>query len=125
DAVRATTASSGARAVFVTKLSADGRQVLYSALIGGRNTGNSNNLDSGQGIAVNAGGEAFITGTRTTVNFPVTTGALRPPNYNFGPGRTGNMAFVAKLRADGRNLILSAIIGPNSEGTAIAVVWVG
>jgi hypothetical protein len=56
---------------FVTKWSADGSQILYSTYLGG--SGN----DGGRGIATDAGGNAYITGSATSANFPTTSGAYQ------------------------------------------------
>jgi len=64
----------GARAtgrdIFVTKLDPTGRQVIYSTLIGGRNS------DDGVAIAVTAAGEAVVAAYTTSDNFPLKSPAL-------------------------------------------------
>ena len=57
---------------FVTKLNATGSDLLYSTFLGG-----SGNFDFGTDIAVDASGNAYITGDTASPDFPVTPGAFR------------------------------------------------
>jgi hypothetical protein len=54
---------------FVTRLSADGRGLVYSTYLGG--TG----WDEGRGIAVDQGGDAYLTGPTGSFDFPTTPDA--------------------------------------------------
>lgn len=76
----------GASDAFVTKISSAGTALIYSTYLGG------NSSDQGNGIAVDASGNAYVTGTTSSVNFP-TVGAFQPTNKNAD-------AFVAKLGAE-------------------------
>ncbi len=77
--------------VFVAKLNAAGTGLVYSTYLGG------DGQDHGSAIAVDASGNAYITGYTGSTNFPVAN-ALRPT-------RTGSFnAFVAKLDPTGANL---------------------
>lgn len=83
----------------------------YSTYLGG------NSSDSGQAIAVDADGNAYITGYTYSANFPTTAGATQP-------GLGGAIdAFVAKLNASGTQLLYSTYLGGTSddEGLGIAV----
>ena len=65
--------------VFVTKLNPAGTALVYSTFVGG------SNLDFGNGIAIDASGNAYVTGTTKSSNFPVTGSAFDrsiniPPN---------------------------------------------
>jgi hypothetical protein len=99
---------------FVTKLKFDGSAILYSTYLGG--TG----FDQGLGIAVDGVGNAFVTGTTSSTNFP-TANALQPafgggdPNY---PSRSKGDAFVAKFdttQSGDASLIYSTYLGGNDE----------
>src|SRR5262249_8836214 len=75
----------------------------------------------GRSIASDASGNAYITGTTSSMDFPTTVGAFQTV---FG----GGDAFVTKLSADGTTLIYSTLLGgdvPNNIGNAIAVDVVG
>ncbi len=88
---------------FVTKLSADGSSLVYSTYLGG------GYWDEGFGIAVDAGGAAYVTGHTWSTNFP-TTGGVYDESYN------GNYdAFVTKLSADGSSLVYSTYLGGNDN----------
>ena len=75
---------------FVTKLNTTGSDLLYSTFLGG-----TSNFDFGTDIAVDASGNAFITGDTASANFPVTPDALRT-TLRFGE-RDG---FVAKFNTN-------------------------
>ncbi len=103
---------------FVVKLNADGNALLYSTYFGGG--GN----DAGLGIAVDAWGDAYVTGGASVLSmddFPTTTGAFQRV---FGGGM--NDAFVAKFdpsRAGPASLVYSTFLGGGDieRGNSIAV----
>jgi hypothetical protein len=70
---------------FLTKLNATGSALLDSTFLGGRD------FDAGSGIAVDAAGDAYVTGFTDSTNFPTTGSAFRP----VAPG--GSNAFVARF----------------------------
>lgn len=91
--------SGGGADVFVTKLNATGTTLLYSTYLGG------SGYDEGNAIAVDAAGQAYLTGSTESPNFPVTPGAM-DTTYN------GNIdAFALKLNSNGSQLIYSTFIG--------------
>ncbi len=97
--------------VFVAKLSADGSELEYSTYLGGENH------DTGQSIAVDANGAAYVTGRTLSGNFPTTPGAFRTPH----PSPGGWAAFVTKLDASGSALSYSTFIHDGSQGLGVAV----
>ncbi len=114
--------------VFVTKLNAAGSGLVYSAIIGGtrpirhvddrgREEYLFNNI--GRGIAVDAGGNVYVTGSTHTANFPTTPGAIQAQTAITKPV---NEAFVFKLNASGNALVYSTLLGQgNANGNALAV----
>jgi hypothetical protein len=78
--------------------------VVYSTYIGSQTGG-----DFSDGIAVDAAGNAYITGQTLGADFPTTSGAL-DPTFN-----TPNDAFVTKMSPDGRSLIYSTYLGGNGN----------
>lgn len=84
---------------FVTKWSADGSQVLYSTYLGG------SGRDQANAIAVDGNGSAYVTGVTSSSDFPTTPGAFQTKLTT-----TADM-FVAKLSADGSQLIYSTLLG--------------
>ena len=102
-------AHGGGQDAFVTKLDPTSA-LVYSTYLGG------NNLDFGQGIAVDAAGNAYVIGYTYSTNFP-TAGTPSQPAY------AGNIdAFVTKLGPTSA-LIYSTYLGGNSSdlGFGIAV----
>lgn len=96
-----THAGGGLDDAFVLKLNPSGSSLLYSTLIGGTNT------DSGYDIAINAAGNAYVTGPTYSSNFPTTAGVYDTThNGQFD-------TFAAKLNAAGSSLIYSTYIGGN------------
>ena len=109
----------GYKEVFVTKLDATGQTLLYSTYLGGSND------DEGHGIAVDAAGNAYITGYTYSPDFPIAH-ALQSSNQGY-PYNSSN-AFVTKLDATGQTLLYSTYLGghsnyyyPGDRGNSIAV----
>lgn len=92
--------------VFVVKLSPAGDRVIYSTFLGG--TGR----DLGGKIAVDEAGNAYVIGSTSSADFPVTPGAFQT---KFKGGETTPAArgdiFVAKLSPDGSRLVYCTYIG--------------
>jgi hypothetical protein len=115
---------------FVTKLNATGSTILYSTYLGGSgfDNGNSNRfLGDGVGdIAVDAGGNAYVTGSTQSADFPVTPDAFQGTDGG-GVCTPGSVscpdAFVTKLNADGSRLLYSTYLGGSDidEGFGIAL----
>jgi Beta-propeller repeat len=97
---------------FVSKLNGTGSALIYSTYLGG------SSYDEGSGIAVDASGNAYVTGWTASGNFPTTAGAFQT---TFGEGYDD--AFVSKLNGTGSALIYSTYLGGSSydEGHGIAV----
>ncbi len=97
---------------FVTKLSADGSTVLYSTYLGGGED------DYVWDIAVDAGGQAYVTGYTRSDDFP-----LASPLQGTLGGPVAYDAFLAKVNATGSALIFSTYLGgsgnENAESVAI------
>jgi len=103
--------NAGGKDVFVTKLNPNGSGVVYSTYIGG-------SLDDyGYGIAIDAEGNVFVTGTTASANYPTTAGVMQAVKSG------GTDVFVTKLNATGSALLYSTFLGgtSNDEGFGIAV----
>jgi hypothetical protein len=91
---------------FVAKLNPSGSGLVYSTYLGG------NGLDWGNGIAVDAYGNVYVTGISGSTDFPTTPGAFQPAE---GGG------FVTKLDATGSSLVYSTYLGGGAQAAGIAV----
>jgi uncharacterized repeat protein (TIGR01451 family) len=94
--------SAGERDALLTKINPTGSAFVYSTYIG---------AGGAAGIAVDAAGDAFVTGGAAS-DFPMTPGAFQA---------TGNGPFVTKLNAAGSALIYSSRLGGSGSGAGIAV----
>jgi hypothetical protein len=120
----------GTVAAFLTKISAAGDRIVYSALISGtaKDCGlgsscfTSSRNTSGVSVAVDASGNACLSGNTDTSNLPATPGVLLAQ---------GTGAFVAKIKGDGSGLAYLTYVGathypsppstnPANTATAIA-----
>ena len=99
---------------FVLKLNPAGSALTYSTYLGGGAD------ESAAAVALDAGGNAYVTGFTTSTDFPV-TGPLQPANN--GGEKLGSDAFVAKLSADGSQVVYATYLGGSSDdaGNGIAV----
>lgn len=93
---------------FVTKLNPNGTGLIYSTYLGG------NLLDEPNSIAIDAAGNAYISGITFSGNFPVTSAAFQ--TINNSAGTNGFNAFVTKLNASGSALIYSTYLGGADSG---------
>jgi Beta-propeller repeat len=124
--------NSGLSDAFITKFNSNGTGVIYSTYIGGSGS------EQGNGIAVDHNGAAYITGSTTSTDFPITVGAIQAtcgPGYTIDPVtcaltavsscQAGNYpdAFAAELSSDGTTLVYSTYLGGSLDdyGTGIAV----
>src|SRR5262245_21272340 len=81
---------------FVTKLNPTAPQVLWSTLLPG---------GGAAGVAPDAAGNVWITGTTSSATFPVTAGAMQTTFKGVADG------FIAELSSDGAALLYSTFIG--------------
>jgi hypothetical protein len=92
---------------FVTKLNPTGSALLYSTYLGRA-------YDSGSGIAIDKLGNAYVTGTTDSTEFPTTPGA-------FQRNCVSGCAFVSKFNAVGSALLYSTYLGGTASGGASAI----
>jgi len=99
---------------FVTKFDASGSNLVYSTYLGGTAPGH---VDRGNAIAVDASGNAYITGQTNDLNFPTTPGAYSPAPGAGTVGLCGNCidGWVAKLDPTGSSLLFSTYLTGNSN----------
>ena len=96
---------------FVSKISPSGSALVYSTLLGGKET------DLAGRIAVDSADNVYLTGYTESDDFPT----MNPLQPSFGGG--GSDAFVAKLNPAGSALVYSTYLGGtgNDLGSGIAV----
>src|SRR5216117_1725182 len=101
---------------FVAKLNPAGSALVYSTYLGG------SGFDSGAGIVVDAAGNAYVTGSTASTDFPTTAGAFQTAFAGSGPFGFGD-AFVTKLDPTGSALVYSTYLGGSGDdlGSGIAV----
>ena len=94
--------------VFVAKVAAAGTSLVYAGYIGG------SGFDVGNGIAVDASGNSYVTGSTGSTAFPVIGGL--DPTYNLGGD-----AFVAEVAAAGTSLLYAGYLGGSSGDTGFGI----
>ncbi len=95
--------------VFVAKLNPTGSGLLYSTFLGG------SSFENGSSIAVDAAGNAYVTGNTWSSDFPTTAAA-----YQTTHGGASD-AFVAKLNAAGSALVYSTLLGGSGSDFGLAI----
>jgi len=118
---------------FVAKLNPDGTRLIYSSYLGGNGgTGISTGSDEGSAIAVDAAGNAYVTGNTQSFDFPTTPGAFQTQNgggvcdYFGSPCRD---AFVAKITAGGPGVAFPTTLAVTptevAPGGTVTATWAG
>jgi hypothetical protein len=105
---------------FVAKLNPSATALVYSTYLGGSGGFIPANPgfpvvggDQATGLAIDNSGNAYITGSTASADFPVTAGAYQSKN-NY-PADTGYNAFVAELNPAGSALTYSTYLGGNGS----------
>lgn len=98
---------------FVTKLSTDGTSLVYSTFLGGTGA----NGDSANAIAVDALGDAYVVGSASSTDFPITS-ATAYQTINKGGG-----GFFTELNPTGSSLVYSTYLS-GSAGDRLASIAV-
>jgi len=109
--------SGGGNDVFVTKLDPAGSALVYSTYLGG------SGFEWGLGVAVDAVGNAHVTGYTSSINFPTTPGAFQPiPADPIGSQFANHTdAFVTKLNPAGSSLVYSTYLGGSGGDTGAGI----
>lgn len=93
---------------FLTKISPSGTNSIYSLFLGGTNQ------DAGSGVAANAAGLAFVTGSTRSPDFPIF------PTNQFGLA-SGLDAFVTIIGATGTNPVFSTFLGGSGDNAGYRI----
>jgi len=100
-----TTSQGGSEDAFVTKLNPTFSGLVYSTYLGGSGD------DLGLGVRVDSVGDAYVTGSTTSSNFPHTAA--------FGSGSGDSVSFVTRLNPSGNGLVYSTVLhGASASGVA-------
>jgi hypothetical protein len=96
---------------FVTKMNNDGTALVYSTYLGGNGT------DVGHGIAVDAFGNAYVTGETNSTNFPL----ANPVQNSCACSSFSHDVFVTKLNSAGNALVYSTYLGGSEDDVGLAI----
>jgi hypothetical protein len=103
---------------FVTKLNPGGSALVYSTFLGGSST------DWGTAIALDSSGNAYVTSSTASSDFPITAGAFQTTFAGIGPcayyAICGDVA-ISKLNPAGSALVYSTFLGGSSDERAFDI----
>ena len=101
----------------MTEFNSTGTDLVYSTYLGGGEDGED---DYGYGIAVDTSGNAYVTGSTSSSDFPTTPGAFQTTKNG---DTLGFDAFVTELNPTGTGLLYSTYLGGSDSdyGKGIAV----
>jgi hypothetical protein len=105
---------------FVTELNATATAFVYSTYLGGSFS------DFANGIAVDASGNAYVTGETLSTDFPATFGSFQTTcgtdaNCNAAGGAVFSDAFVARINAGVGTLHYATYLGGSSDDTGLGI----
>lgn len=106
---------SGGYDVFVSKISPDGTQLLYSTYIGGKDD------DFGQDIVVDNEGKAYITGITRSSNYPFTSRAYDNTYNDTASSKNRGDCFISKLDETAIRLEYSSYFGGKHTDGAYSI----
>ena len=92
---------------FVTQINSTGSIIVYSSYLGG------SGVDTGQGIAVDSTGNAYVTGFTESANFPLVD--------SYQSANRSADAFVTKVNFNGTGLIYSTYLGGSAADYGQAI----
>jgi hypothetical protein len=94
--------------LFLTKFSPGGNALVYSTYLGGTGT------DNGFAVALDGGGNAYVTGSTSSSDFPTL-------NAYDGTQNGAYDAFITKFSAAGNTLVYSSFLGSSGQDAAHAI----
>lgn len=96
----------GYQDAFIAKFDSIGSSLIYSTLLGGREQ------QTGESIALDVAGDAYVTGWTTSPDFPTTASAfITTPDNATCTALSCQNAFVTKLNETGSSLTYSTLLG--------------
>jgi hypothetical protein len=103
---------------FVARIAANGRSLVYSTYLGG------NSADIARGIDVDDDGNAYVTGSTGSTDFPrarAFQNSMRGRHCGPPPGVPCRQAFLSKLAPTGKSLVYSTYLGGMEHDDAYGV----
>ncbi len=88
-----------------------GASLTYATYLGGTD-GTNDNSDQIGGIAVDAAGNAYVTGNTQSYDFPVT---VNTPSYCTATSGCQNTGFLTKINPAGSSLVWSTLVGATNN----------
>ena len=95
---------------FITKLNPSGTALVYSTYLGG------SKATFGDAIEIDGAGNAYVTGSTSSLDFPITADAFQT-SLAVHAGGGGTDAFVTKLNSSGSGLVYSTYLGGDNTET--------
>jgi beta-propeller repeat-containing protein len=99
---------------FVAKIAPEGSLAVYSTYLGGSG---AEDLQTHTGIAIDSGGDAFVTGDTLSTDFPM----KNPLQATKGGSATTTDAFVTKINPDGSDFVYSTYLGGSSDDNGLGI----
>jgi Abnormal spindle-like microcephaly-assoc'd, ASPM-SPD-2-Hydin/Beta-propeller repeat len=100
---------------FVTKLNPGGSALGYSTYLGG--SGQTGKFDNATGVAVDSSGNAYVTGSTPSTDFPITSGTA----YQIVNNGTPTSCFLTELNSNGAALMYSTYLGGSGSDSCTAI----
>jgi hypothetical protein len=99
----------GSSDAFISELSSDGSQLLYSSFLGG------SNYDAPVGVALDNTGNLFVAGWTMSTDFPVSANAYQGSVSPNGGGQYGVYGFLVKLNPGFQTVSYSTYLGGSAQ----------
>ncbi len=101
--------------IFVVKLGVTGAGYTYSTLLGG------SLYDISNDIAIDGEGNAYLTGTTKSLNFPLSANPVQDIHAGSDDGANFGDVFVTKLNTTGTNIVYSTYLGGGTGDGAYSI----
>lgn len=113
---------------FVTKIAPSGTSLVYSTLLGGTkaSSNSSPTNDEAYAIALDASGNAFVTGLSSSVDFPAGANSYQPFNRGFSDAfvsKLSNSYLIGGLVLDSNNVPVTGAQVTLSDGSSLTSVF--
>jgi hypothetical protein len=100
---------------YISKLNPTGSALVYSTYLGGSSSPHASWPETGNAIAIDSAGDAYVAGSTSSPDFPVTADAYQT-TFRGSANGTPN-AFLTKLSPDGSTQLFSTFLGGTGQPT--------